>query len=98
MGSTTTDLVNTKNSEVNGRGLALVKEFQEQVVQITRVVVGEQANNNIDIPGKFSLHSENPMTKWSKVQSDRTMIESAYRGIVPIVLLPATIFASLPCK
>ena len=98
MGPTTTDLVNTKNSEVNRRGLALVKEFQEQIVQIARVVIGEQADDNIDVPGKFSLHSENPATKWSKAQSGRTMIESAYRGIVPIVLSPAIFFASLPCK
>ena len=41
MGITTTDLVETEDSEVNSRGLALVEEFQEQVVQITRVVIGE---------------------------------------------------------
>lgn len=80
MGPTATDLINTKNSEVDGRGLALVKEFQEQVVQIARVVVGEQADDNIDIPGEFSLHSENPATNWSKAQSDRMTIESVLTG------------------
>jgi hypothetical protein len=79
-GPTTTDLVNTKNSEVDGRGLALVKEFQEQVVQISRVVVGEQADDNIDIPGKFSLHSENPATNWSEPQSGHTTMGSVLTG------------------
>ena len=59
MSPTTTDLVNTEDSEVDSRRLALVEEFQEQVIQIARVVVGEQADDDIDIPGKFTLHSKN---------------------------------------
>lgn len=59
MSPTTTDLVNTEDSEVDSRRLALVEEFQEQVIQIARVVVGEQADDDIDIPGKSTLHSKN---------------------------------------
>ena len=39
--------------------MSLLKELQEQIVQIARVVVGEQAKDDIDIPGKLALHSEN---------------------------------------
>jgi len=56
---TTTHLIDAEDSEVDSGGLTLVEEFQEQVVQIARVVVGEQADDDIDIPGKFALHSEN---------------------------------------
>lgn len=56
---TTADLVDTKDSKVDGRGLTLVEELQEQVVQIARVVVGEQADEDVDISGKFPLHSKN---------------------------------------
>ena len=65
MSKTTIDLVNTEDSEVDSRRLALIEEFLEQVVQITRVVVGEQADDDIDIPGKFTLHSENAVTNCS---------------------------------
>ena len=65
MSPTTTDLVNTEDSEVDSRRLALVEEFQEQVIQIARVVVGEQADDDIDIPGKFTLHSKNAAANFS---------------------------------
>ena len=55
----TTNLVDAEYSEVDGSRLTLVKEFQEQVVQVTRVVVSEQTDEDIDIPGKFALYSEN---------------------------------------
>lgn len=54
---TSTHLVETEDSKIDSRGLALVEKFQEQVVQVTRVVVGEQADDDIDIPWKFTLHS-----------------------------------------
>jgi len=50
--------VDTKDSKVDCCGLALFEEFHEQVVQITRVVVGKQADDDIDIPRKFPLHSK----------------------------------------
>ena len=80
MGITTTDLVDTENSEVDSCGLALVEEFQEQVVQITRVVIGKQADDDIDIPGKFALHSEDAVTNWSKTWYNHTVIPSLTEG------------------
>lgn len=55
----TTHLVSTEKSKVDSRRLTLVKQFHEQVVQITRVVVGEQSNDDINIAEKFTLHSDN---------------------------------------
>lgn len=52
-------LVGAEDPKVDGRGLTLLKELQEQIVQIARVFVGEQAKDDIDIPGKLALHSEN---------------------------------------
>lgn len=51
-------LVNAEESKIDSRGLTLFEELQKQVVQITRVVVGEQADDDIDIPRKFSLNPE----------------------------------------
>ena len=61
---TTTHLVHTENPEVDGRGLTLVEELQEQVVKITRTIVGEQSDEDVDIPGKFALHSDRE--KWGR--------------------------------
>ena len=55
----TTHLVNTEESKVDSRGLTLIKEFQEQVVQVARIVVGEQSHDDINVPWKFTLHSGN---------------------------------------
>ena len=56
----TTNLVNTKYPKVDSRGLTLIEEFQEQVVEVTRIVVGEQSYDDIDIPRKFPLYSNSP--------------------------------------
>ena len=99
----TTYFVETKDSKVDGRGLALFEEFHEQVVQIARVVVGEQPDDDIDIPRKFSLHSESVYRIGQRGGCIRSitpprMNACAYRGIIPIVFPPPIFFAFLPCK
>jgi len=80
MDITAADLVDTEDPEIDSRGLALIEEFQEQVVQITRVVVGEQTEDDIYIPGKFTLHSENAATKRSKAWYDHRVIPVPTEG------------------
>lgn len=79
MDITTTDLVDTKDPEIDSRGLALIEEFQEQVVQIPRVVVGEQAEDDINIPGKFTLHSKKMAMMWSKAWYDHRVFRCSPR-------------------
>jgi hypothetical protein len=98
MGITTTDLVDTEDSEVDSRGLALVEEFQEQVVQITGVVVGEQADDDIDIPRKFTLYSENPVTDWSRAWYDHMVVPiltgGSFRSSSPLQSSPRPFLAN----
>ena len=104
-GLTITYFVDPENSKVDGRRLTLFEELQEQVIQITRVVVGKEADDDIDIPGKLALYSESAQRIDQRMVSKAELLQAwphneprAYRGIVPIVFSLAILLASLPCK
>jgi len=50
------DLVNAKQSDIDGRRLVLLKPLKEDIVDIPTPLVGESTDYKVDIPWQLSLH------------------------------------------
>lgn len=51
------DLINTKQSEIDGRRFVLFKPLKEDIVDMSVALVCERTNDEVDVSRQLSLHA-----------------------------------------